>query len=228
VFENLQITEPAELSVVTVLVNLGCATLLSLVLAWHFTRFGSTFSNRRKFANVLPFIALTTVLVISVVKASLALSLGLVGALSIVRFRTPVKEPEELAYLFLAIAVGLGFGADQRLVTVAAVSLILLILTGRAMIRSRAWRPNLFMNLDIPSTANPQQKVVLKDVLDVLRQHTSRVDLRRYDIQDGSFAGTFYVDCDNTDQLTAVQEAVQVSFPSASLTFVDQSSMPGV
>ncbi len=41
----------------------------------------------------------------------LMLGLGLVGALSIIRFRTPIKEPEELAYLFLAIAVGIGLGA---------------------------------------------------------------------------------------------------------------------
>ena len=62
-------------------------------------------SNREEFAQVFPFILLTTVLIISVVKSSLALSLGLVGALSIVRFRTPIKEPEELAYLFVAIAM---------------------------------------------------------------------------------------------------------------------------
>ena len=109
-------TQSTELSVTTVLTNLVASAVLSLILAWHFVKFGSSFSNRHKFAAVLPTIALTTVLVISVVKASLALSLGLVGALSIVRFRTPVKEPEELAYLFLAIAVGLGLGADQRLV----------------------------------------------------------------------------------------------------------------
>ena len=54
---------------------------------------------------------------ITIVKSSLALSLGLVGALSIVRFRTAIKEPEELSYAFLSIAIGLGLGADQRLTT---------------------------------------------------------------------------------------------------------------
>ncbi|HIE72395.1 MAG TPA: DUF4956 domain-containing protein, partial [Planctomycetes bacterium] len=71
------------------------------VLGWHFVQ---VLSNKRKLARVLMFIAATTVLIITVVASSLALSLGLVGALSIIRFRTPVKEPEELAYLFLAIA----------------------------------------------------------------------------------------------------------------------------
>ncbi|HIL79776.1 MAG TPA: DUF4956 domain-containing protein [Myxococcales bacterium] len=48
-----------------------------------------------------------------VIKSLLALSLGLVGALSVVRFLTPTKESEELVYLFLAIALGLGLGAGQ-------------------------------------------------------------------------------------------------------------------
>ena len=61
-------------------------------------------------------------------KSSLALSLGLVGALSIVRFRTPIKEPEELGYLFLIIAVGLGFGAGYSIVTIAITLSILLYL----------------------------------------------------------------------------------------------------
>ena len=67
-------------------------------------------------------------MVITVVKSSLALSLGLVGALSIVRFRTPIKEPEELGYLFLTIAVGLGFGAGFSLITTIITFAILIYL----------------------------------------------------------------------------------------------------
>ena len=70
-------------------------------------------------------VTMTTTLIITVVKSSLALSLGLVGALSIIRFRAAIKEPEELSYLFLAIAIGLGFGADQRVITVVAFGIII-------------------------------------------------------------------------------------------------------
>ena len=59
----------------------------------------------------IKLITMTTMLIISIVKSSLALSLGLVGALSVIRFRAAIKEPEELTYLFLTIAIGLGFGA---------------------------------------------------------------------------------------------------------------------
>jgi len=63
-----------------------------------------------------------------IVKNSLALSLGLVGALSIVRFRSAIKEPEELIYLFLVIATGLGCGAGQIKITVVGVTFSLLII----------------------------------------------------------------------------------------------------
>ena len=86
----------APLSLTALVINLGVGVLLSILLRWHFKHFGSTLSNREEFSQVCPFILLTTILIITVVKSSLALSLGLVGALSIVRFRTPIKEPEEL------------------------------------------------------------------------------------------------------------------------------------
>ena len=124
---NLFGSSDAPLSVALLLLNLGIGVLLSLVIKWHFSRFGSTLSNREEFSQVFPFVLLTTILIITVVKSSLALSLGLVGALSIVRFRTPIKEPEELAYLFISIAVGLGLGANQTIPTVIASIFILAV-----------------------------------------------------------------------------------------------------
>ncbi|MEO1895580.1 MAG: DUF4956 domain-containing protein, partial [Methylococcales bacterium] len=116
-FQNIG-NDPLDLTLL--LINLIIGTILALILRFHFRRFGSTLSNREEFAMVFPFILLTTILIITVVKSSLALSLGLVGALSIVRFRTPIKEPEELAYLFLSIAMGLGLGANQTIPTIVA------------------------------------------------------------------------------------------------------------
>lgn len=110
----LGITTPAPLSLTTLALNMLLGILLSSATMWFYTRFGKSLSNRARFAQTLPILTLITVLVISVVKSSLALSLGLVGALSIVRFRTAIKEPEELVFLFLAIGIGLGIGADQR------------------------------------------------------------------------------------------------------------------
>ena len=103
-----------EISLDNLLWNFLLCITLSFILCLHFNFRAKKRYLRRDLGLVLPVICLTTLVVISVVKSSLALSLGLVGALSIVRFRTPIKEPEELAYIFLAIAIGLALGADQK------------------------------------------------------------------------------------------------------------------
>ena len=69
--QNLDLTaEPLALS--TLLINLGVGVLLSILLRWHFKHFGATLSNRSEFAHVGPFILLVTILIITVVKSSLA------------------------------------------------------------------------------------------------------------------------------------------------------------
>ena len=110
------------------LLNALIGALLSWLVSMYYKRFGSSVSNRSQFANNFILLALTTMLIITIVKSSIALSLGLVGALSIVRFRAAIKEPEELIYLFLVIAIGLGMGADQAAITIVAFVLIMSIL----------------------------------------------------------------------------------------------------
>lgn len=110
--------------------SLFSSAIGSLVIRFLYIRYGRSMNNREYFANTFLVLCLTTCTVIVIVKYSLALSLGLVGALSIVRFRAAIKEPEELIYLFLIIAIGLSFGANQFLVgyiflIVAAIVIIL-------------------------------------------------------------------------------------------------------
>ena len=94
-------------SLPTLAISLITAAILGVLLGKAYVRFGTALSNRSQFARNFLLLTVTTTLIIGIVKSSLALSLGLVGALSIVRFRAAIKEPEELAFLFLSIAVGL-------------------------------------------------------------------------------------------------------------------------
>ncbi|MDC0466451.1 DUF4956 domain-containing protein [Gammaproteobacteria bacterium] len=114
----LSVQQFAEQSISAVLVNLFLCMMLVSLIGWFYKKFSRSLGGKTHVGAILPLIGLTVFMVITVVKSSLALSLGLVGALSIVRFRTPIKEPEELGYLFLTIAVGLGFGAGFSLITV--------------------------------------------------------------------------------------------------------------
>ena len=77
-----------------IVLNLILCMLLVSLISWYYKKFSQSLGGKTHIGSILPLIGLTVFLVIVVVKSSLALSLGLVGALSIVRFRTPIKEPE--------------------------------------------------------------------------------------------------------------------------------------
>lgn len=127
-----------EIAVGDFLISLLLTALLAYFISIVYIKFGESLSNRRSFARNFILLALTTTLIITIVKSSLALSLGLVGALSIVRFRAAIKEPEELAYLFLTIGVGLGLGANQVLITVSATILILILIIMRGIFQKKS------------------------------------------------------------------------------------------
>jgi|TARA_B100001093_G_scaffold288904_1_gene275982 uncharacterized membrane protein YhiD involved in acid resistance len=124
----LSVQQFAEQSISAVLVNLFLCMMLVSLVGWFYKKYSRSLGGKTHVGAILPLIGLTVFMVITVVKSSLALSLGLVGALSIVRFRTPIKEPEELGYLFLTIAVGLGFGAGFSLITTIITFAILIYL----------------------------------------------------------------------------------------------------
>jgi hypothetical protein len=211
------------LSLTTLIVDLLVGALLSSIVAWYYARFGESFTNRVKLARLLPILCLTTILVISVVKASLALSLGLVGALSIVRFRTAIKEPEELLYLFIAIAIGIGLGAGQRLPTLTAIALLLVFLITTRLVGMRSRRQNLYLSVRLPEADG---KYTFQSVSDVVLGHAASADMRRMDSQDGVLHLTFLMDMADTDQLALLVDDLKVKLPESSFSFVDQGDLP--
>ena len=199
--ETLFSAPSGELRIMEVLINLLFAAVLAYVLKLVYTRFGTALSNRRLFANNFLLLACTTTLVITVVKSSLALSLGLVGALSIVRFRSAIKEPEELAYLFLTIAIGLGFGAGQTSLTVASFAVIISLI----LLRSLWGKPRSFENLHLTVT-NPQSvETSLKQVVETLQEICNRSDLRRFNEGERGLEASFLIQVENFDQLEEIQ-----------------------
>lgn len=226
-FESLNLGMGGAPSLSALLINLAIGVGLALVLRWHFRTFGSTLSNREEFAQVFPFVLLTTVLVITVVKSSLALSLGLVGALSIVRFRTPVKEPEELAYLFMAISMGLGLGADQTIITLVAGLAILGVMALFSVIRRERKNKNLFLALDWKQ-AEPGSGDLVHQLTSIISRHAASTDLRRFDVRDGSVEATLFIDLDSSQELTELTAELQSAFPQIGMSFIDQSKMPSI
>ena len=130
IFANLfssQTITPASLP--TILLSLALALAAGLFIAWVYRRNyrGVMFSNN--FTLTLVMMTLVTCPVVMCIRESIQLSMGMVGALSIVRFRTAVKDPLDTAYMFWALTMGILLGAGQFFLTACAVVGIGLLLT---------------------------------------------------------------------------------------------------
>ena len=125
---KLLISNTTQVELIPTLFSFFMCVIMSFIVRDFYIKRSFSLTGKMHIGSIIPVLSAVVFLVIVVVKSSLALSLGLVGALSIVRFRTPIKEPEELVYLFLAIAIGLGYGAGQVLITtILSLSILFII-----------------------------------------------------------------------------------------------------
>ncbi|RLD65617.1 MAG: DUF4956 domain-containing protein [Bacteroidetes bacterium] len=220
-FQEFLATQGAEISVWAFVLNLVVAALLSYILSLLYVRYGNTLSNRNIFAKNFVMMTMTTMFIITVVKSSLALSLGLVGALSIVRFRAAIKEPEELSYLFLTIAIGLGLGADQLLITVVAFIVIVAII----VFSHAANNEENAQNLHLTVSTNNKDNLGLDSIIEVLNKHCTVVNLKRFDETSEMFEASFLVEFGDIEQLNKSKAELQKLNDTVKITFLDTKSI---
>jgi hypothetical protein len=157
--------------------SLIAATILSLLIQFFYLRYASTLSNKFEFSKNFVILGITTTIVITIVKSSLALSLGLVGALSIVRFRAAIKEPEELVFLFLIIATGLGCGAGQLKITSIGIAFSLVAI----FIYSQFYKKNKLkyseiLNLAVIKNKSMGEKEV-NELITEMKKYVNQIEL---------------------------------------------------
>jgi len=202
-------------------ISLAIAALLGLVLGQVYIHFGHSLSNRRVFARNFLVLIVTTTLIISIVRSSLALSLGLVGALSIVRFRAAIKEPEELVFLFLAISAGLGLGAGQPLITIVAFFVILGLIVIRSLLYKNPGQPNLFMTIASPASANLGANQILQSLAAVGASAT----LKRLDKTPDLLEAAFLVDFKGINELEQFTDKMRLLSPDVRISCVDDRGL---
>jgi hypothetical protein len=185
----------------------------SRLLAMIYQEFGTSLSNRVRFAGNFVVLACTTMLVISVVKTSLALSLGLVGALSIVRFRTAIKDPEELAFLFLNIALGLGFGSGQVAYTmVGFIGIVLAFVWSRAKKTVMPLQQSYLAQISLPEAPHDFDTLLEQAVLSV----SHRFEIKRIDESGSILDATLLVELNAPP--TQLLRAIKAILPGAKVS----------
>ncbi|MEM7372673.1 MAG: DUF4956 domain-containing protein [Bacteroidota bacterium] len=221
-FEQFIANYSVPLSLPGFFLHLALAGIAGWGLGWIYRRYGTVLSNRDGFSQNFILLCMTTTVIISVVKSSLALSLGLVGALSIVRFRSAIKEPEELVYLFFCIAIGLGFGADQLWPTLGAIAMIVPVLVIRGSLNRKKHTQDLLLLLGIPLPS----ELSLETVLEILDRHCSSIHLKRLDETPGQLDMSFVLVFNNVQALSAMKTDLRTKAPAIRLQFLDQKLLP--
>ena len=128
--EQLGLVE--HLTVAYILVSLCCAALCGLIIYFVYKLFyrGAVYSEN--FALLIVMTTVVTAFIVITIGSNLVLSLGMVGALSIVRFRSAVKDPLDVGFLFWGIAVGITSGAGLypfALIATLAISVVYILFT---------------------------------------------------------------------------------------------------
>ena len=213
-----------EISFASAALNFVIAAILACVLRWHFVRFSNVVGNREGFSAVFPAIAITTMLVIMIVKSSLALSLGLVGALSIIRFRTPIKEPEELAYLFLAIAIGIGTGANHPVATAVIVISLLIFLALFYAFGKSGLSNHVYLTVQSKDAGD----VNLEELNEIVQNYAEFCDLHRLNRDKENLHISYFIAMKKPMSIDNLIEGINDTVPHAEITVLDQKRIPSV
>jgi hypothetical protein len=218
-FQKFLITQEQQISLQDFLINSIIILVLAVILEFTYIKCAKTISNRKQFSANFLLIAFTTMLIISIVKSSLALSLGLVGALSIVRFRAAIKEPEELAYLFFAISIGLGLGANQTMVVLEAFAIGMVFIWGRFLVKGKSTWQNLYLNV-----SGKSGEIELNKITGVVKDVFGKYQLKRYDENENAIEVSFVIDSPKPEKLQDFKSKMDGVSKEVRVSFVESKS----
>ena len=193
--ENFILNSAPDISYSNFVIAILVSALLAFIVKLAYIRISRTLNDREYFSDIFVPLAIITTLVITVIKFSLALSLGLVGALSIVRFRAAIKEPEELVYLFFIIGIGLANGANQFLVSIICTFFIILILFIKKYYDEKKNDQNLSdSSVNVMQIEIANSKEGVEKIIDILKTKTTYLKLKSFRVEKDLSQYVFWFD----------------------------------
>jgi Domain of unknown function (DUF4956) len=173
--------------------SLGTAFLCGLLLSWLYRRTYRGASYSMTFDRSLVTLTIITAIVIIVIGNNLARAFGLVGAMSIVRFRTAVKDAQDLVFIFFALVVGLASGVGLHLLAFGGTVFVGSIIGVMAWLNYGALdQRELVVQLRYTNAAGTEPSQVYSPVLERFCRHFHLLGARSTDA-DRTLDLTFYV-----------------------------------
>ncbi len=208
---------------VSLAIYMSIGGVLALYVRAIYRRFGISVSNRDAFSSNFPIVTIATTLIIFVVKSKLALSLGLVGALSIVRFRAAIKEPEEIIFLFFCIALGLALGAEYYELAISGVVVFTVFVLIRHWSAGRSRSPTLLL------TVTGKEDEVYADGEDriesALASEIGDYSVQRLEVDGGEVRFRATVQPQDGKKIPAIIAGLRTRLPGCSISYVNLENL---
>ena len=224
---NFFLNESIQISFTNFLTNLLVTLILSYLARFVYIKFSPSLSNKKDFANNFIILGIATCIIITIVKNSIALSLGLVGALSIVRFRAAIKEPGELVYLFLIIAAGIGCGSGQIKITVIGIlfSLFAIILS-KKILNSGGIVDQENYNILITLENNEETKLEINSLNKSLKEITNKIEFISLHKTSNEIILNYNAIIDKTENVDDLVKKINEKFNGAQITISKNDYFP--
>ena len=212
-----------EIPLIQLIRNLALGMIMAVIWAVVVQRSTRLIVDTSQYLIIFLLLIPAMILIISVIRSSLALSLGLVGALSIVRFRTPIKEPEELLYIFIAIAIGLGLGANQPVATI--LGFVVICATTWVTMRYKTQNDggaSYYIDLVIDSGERPFK---ISDVMGIFERNHFDVKVKRAVDNKTQHEVTLLAATLDFNTYETVKQQLQDEYETVSCSLVDNSRL---
>lgn len=190
--QNLIAQQAAQTGIAISMLDLLLALTISVVVSlgvvvlYRYTHRGLNYE--RPFLVSMVTIAPIVCVVMMLIGSNLALSLGMVGALSIIRFRTVIKDTRDMVYLFWMIAIGLGAGTHNYMTVVVSAGFIAVVLLALHFIGYAKAAHSDYVLVVAGKGDTPQSQI-----RDVVKKHSNMSQLRSLDLKDKNWEFVFEV-----------------------------------
>ena len=200
---NLSNLQLSNTSLPEFLIGFILTIIYSLAIRIIYTKYSVSVSNKAIIANTFPLFSISIFLIVITIKSSIVLSLGLVGALSIIRFRTAIKEPEQIVYFLILTGISIAAAAGTYLYPLFFIFFIYIY---NQYTLNSVNKSVYSVNDQLVITVNKIENSILNDLVNLLNENNVNVEIQSINKREDNTVIVLKLSDFNLKSLTLVEE----------------------
>jgi len=199
-----------SITIAAIIISMSASLICGLAIAMVYRQAYEGILFQKSFAVTIVLMCLVTSMVIMVISGNLVLSLGMVGALSIVRFRAAIKDPIDIVYIFWSVGVGIANGVAYFSVSFIGSLFIAICLLAAKKINSRPVPNLVIVNCNTEEVDNVVSKINMLSKKVVLRSRTDKQDNIELVFETMSFGNS--ISLNEISSISGVQQSRVINY----------------